>query len=81
MSSIVLVWLPVASIKFCELPRGNELRLQVGKHQWTDDRICIIVIDIWLSLIKSLHSLKTQMWFYKRNNFIYNFVAEKINLG
>ena len=63
MQSTVLVWLPIASGLFCDLPLGNKLGSQVGKgkHQRTDDSISIIAIDTCFS---SLHNLKIQMWFY-----------------
>ena len=43
-----------------------------GKHQRTDDSIFIIVIDAYFSLIKSLHNLKIQMWFYHNDSKIMN---------
>ena len=60
MQSTVLVWLPIASGLFCDLPQGNKLGSQVGKGklQRADDNISIIAIDTCFSLIKSLHNLK-----------------------
>ena len=64
------------NLQFCDLPQGNKLGSQVGKgkHQRTDISICIIVIDPCLSLMKSLHSLKIQMWLYhhERINAFYS---------
>ena len=52
-----------------------------GKHQRTSDSTCITVINTCFSLIKSLYSLKIQMWFYNQKtiNVIYPFVLEQIN--
>ena len=47
--------------------------MEKGKHQRTDDSICILVIDTCFSLKKSLRSLKIQMWFYYHK--IINFVT------
>ena len=68
MQSTVLVWLPIASGLFCDLPVGTKLGsiMGKGKHQRTGDSISIIVINTCFSLIKSLYSLKIQMWFYHK---------------
>ena len=79
MQSTVLVWFPIASGLFCDLPLGNKkLEHNKVKHQRIDDSMSIIVIDTCFSSIKSLYSLKIQMWFYhhKINNFMYPFVLE-----
>ena len=69
---------------FGHLPLGNKLgevtprvRARLSKY----DSICIIVIGTYFSLIKSLCSLKLQIWFYHHKiDFIYPFVLEQINL-
>ena len=52
-----------------------------GKYQRTDNSVCIIVINTCIPLMKSLYSLKIQMWSYhhKTINFIYSFVLDQIN--
>ena len=51
MQSTVLVWLPIVSGLFCDLPLGNKLGSQVGKekHQRTEKSVNTIVIDICFS--------------------------------
>ena len=53
-----------------------------GKHQKTDDSMCIIVIGTCFALLKFLYNLKLQMWFYyhKITNIVYPFVLEDINV-
>ena len=79
--STVWVCLPIASGLFCDLPLVNKVGSQVGKgkHQRTDDSLSKIVIDACFSLIKSLYSLKIQMWFYHHKivNFMIPFVLKK----
>ena len=62
---------------------SNKLGSQVckGKHRRTGDSTCIIVMNTCITLIKSLYSIKVQMWFYNQKtiNFIYPFVLEQIN--
>ena len=63
----------MASDMFCDL-LGNKAVPQMGKeeHLRAYDSMCIILIDTYLfSLIKSLHSLKIQMWFYHHKNIIF----------
>ena len=51
MQSTILLWLPVASGTFYDLPQGNKLGSHVGKekHQRTNDSISSIKmwIKIW----------------------------------
>ena len=51
----------------------NKLGSQVykGKYQRIDDSICIIVIDTCFTLIKSLHNIKIQMWFYHHTTILF----------
>ena len=82
MQSTVWVCLPIASGLIFDLSLVNKVGSQVGKgkHQRTDDSLSIIVIDACFSLIKSLYSLKIQMWFYHHKivNFMYPFVLKKV---
>ena len=82
MQSIVLVWLPIASVLFCDLLLANKLGSQLGKGkpQGTDDSI-LIVIDTCFSLIKPFYSLQIQMWLYHHKIILSVSFCFGINLG